>query len=83
MFSKCLHHSLKTNYLSQCSIPGTFGVFLHRTGRSAVRREYFDSLLFGRLEVSLHGHHVTLAAGAALAQIQSSFYRLETNRKTG
>lgn len=67
-------------YLSLRQVPGTFGVLFHRTGRSTVRREHFDAFLFGRLEVGFHGHHVTLTAGTALTQVQSSFYCLWTTQ---
>lgn len=67
-------------YLSARQVPGTFGVLFHRTGRSTVRREDFDAFLFGRLEVGFHGHHVTLAAGTALTQVQSSFHRLHKTK---
>lgn len=65
-------------YLSLRQVPGTFGVLFHGTGRSTVRCEDFDAFLLRRLEVGFHGHHVTLAAGTALTQVQSSFHRLRT-----
>lgn len=54
-------------------VPGSFRIFFHRTGGPADRRMDLGSFLFGSLEVRLHGHHHTLAAAAALTQVQSSF----------
>lgn len=65
----------------QSNVPGAFGVLFHGTGRAAVGREHLDALLLGRLEVGLQRHHVPvlLAARAALAQVQSSFHRLNNS----